>query len=42
MFKAILTSKVLFHKDLNNTGDKNYSYLFMIIRADILSACACV
>ena len=42
MFKAILTSKVLIRKNLNNTGDKNYSYLFVIIRANILSVCACV
>ena len=42
MFKASLTSKILIRKNLNNTGDKNYSYLFVINRADILSVCVCL
>ena len=42
MCKASLTSKTLIRKNLNNTGDKNYSYLFVIIRADIFSVCMCV
>ena len=39
MFKASLTSIILIRKNLNNTGDKNYIYLFVIVRVDIWSVC---
>ena len=39
IFKASLTSIILIRKNLNNTGDKNYIYLFVIVRVDIWSVC---
>ena len=42
MFKASLTSIILIRKNLNNTGDKNYIYLLVIVRVDIWSLCVLV
>lgn len=41
MFRVSLTSIILIRKNLNNAGDKNYIYLFVIVTVDICSVRVC-